>query len=80
MSKTKNIESKLSFETAVAELERIVLEMEGGKLTLEESLSAYRRGVSLLKGCQEQLTDAEIQLRQLDGTALTAIDLPNERS
>ena len=80
MSKLKNSEQKPSFESAVTELERIVSNMEGGQLSLEESLTAYRRGVALLRGCQEQLSDAENQLRQFDGQDLKPIELPTERS
>lgn len=80
MSKSKSTEAKPSFESAVAELERIVNDMEGGQLSLEDSLSAYQRGVSLLKRCQEQLADAENQLRQFDGNELKSIDLPAERT
>ena len=80
MSKSKSIEQKPAFELAISELERIVAEMEGGQLSLEDSLAAYRRGVALLKGCQEQLSEAENQLRQFDGDGLKTIELPNERS
>lgn len=80
MSKSKSIEQKPAFELAISELERIVADMEAGQLSLEDSLTAYRRGVALLKGCQEQLSEAENQLRQFDGDALKTIELPNERS
>ena len=80
MSKAKNTDQKPAFETAIAELERIVTDMEAGQLSLEDSLSAYKRGIALLKGCQEQLSDAENQLRQFDGESLKTLDLPNERS
>jgi len=80
MSKPRSAEQKPSFETAIAELEQIVAGMEGGQLSLEDSLAAYRKGVTLIKGCQELLADAEQQLRQLDGETLKPIDLPAERS
>jgi exodeoxyribonuclease VII small subunit len=54
-----------TFETALAELEKIVASMEGGQLPLEESLAAYKRGTELLKLCQQQLQDAEQQVRVL---------------
>lgn len=57
-----------SFETALAELEKIVANMEGGQLPLEESLAAYKRGTELLKLCQQQLQDAEQQVRVLTGS------------
>jgi exodeoxyribonuclease VII small subunit len=54
-----------SFETALVELEKIVANMEGGQLPLEESLASYKRGTELLKLCQKQLQDAEQQVRIL---------------
>jgi len=62
MSKTPKAPT---FETALAELEKIVASMEGGQLPLEESLAAYKRGTELLKLCQQQLQDAEQQVRIL---------------
>jgi exodeoxyribonuclease VII small subunit len=61
---------KLKFETALAELEQIVQGMEGGRLPLEESLEAYRRGSELLKHCQQQLSDAERKIQILENDAL----------
>lgn len=55
-----------SFEKALAELETIVQSMEEGKLTLEDSLAAYRRGVELLRQCQGTLTAAEHQVQSLE--------------
>lgn len=80
MSKSKSTEQKPAFEAAVTEMERIVGQMEGGQLSLEDSLAAYQRGITLLKSCQSQLSDAENQLRQLDGDTLKPFDLPAERS
>lgn len=56
----------MKFEAALAELEGIVQSMEGGKLELEESIAAYRRGMALMKHCQQQLADAEEQIRILE--------------
>jgi exodeoxyribonuclease VII small subunit len=60
----------LKFEAALAELEQIVQSMEGGRLPLEESLAAYRRGSELLKHCQQQLGDAERQVQVLENGTL----------
>jgi len=38
-----------TFEDSLAELEKIVANMEAGQLPLEESLAAYKRGTELLK-------------------------------
>jgi exodeoxyribonuclease VII small subunit len=54
------------FESAMAELEKIVAEMESGKLTLEDSLAAYKRGAELLSFCRARLDDAQAQVRVLD--------------
>ena len=61
---------ELKFEAALAELEQIVQSMEGGRLPLEESLAAYRRGSELLKHCQQQLGDAERQVQILENGTL----------
>lgn len=59
-----------SYEAAVAELEELVARMEGGALSLEESLAAYRRGAALVAFCQQQLEKVEQQVRVLDGDTL----------
>jgi exodeoxyribonuclease VII small subunit len=56
----------MKFETALAELENIVSSMEGGKLELEASIAAYRRGMELMQHCQSQLANAEDQIRLLE--------------
>jgi exodeoxyribonuclease VII small subunit len=47
------------YESAIAELESIVTQLESGQLPLEQSLAAYQRGAELLKLCQQSLTNAE---------------------
>ena len=59
-----------TYEAALAELEALVGRMEGGSLSLEESLTAYRRGASLVAFCQQQLEKVEQQVRVLDGETL----------
>jgi exodeoxyribonuclease VII small subunit len=68
--KEANAIGELKFEAALAELEQIVQNMEGGRLPLEESLAAYRRGSELLQHCQQQLSDAERQIQILENGAL----------
>lgn len=59
------------YESALAELEAIVAEMESGQLPLEASLAAYKRGAELLQYCRLQLAAAEQQVKILDnGTVL----------
>lgn len=60
----------LSFEDAVRELELIVNQMENNQLPLQDALTAFKRGSSLLQHCQKTLADVEQQIRILneDGT------------
>ena len=67
--------SELKFEAAFAELEQIVQGMEGGRLPLEESIAAYRRGSDLLKHCQQQLSDAENKIQILENGVLREFDV-----
>jgi exodeoxyribonuclease VII small subunit len=55
------------FEQALAELDKILRDLEDGTTTLEEALARYERGVGLLKQCYAQLRDAEQRIRQLSG-------------
>jgi exodeoxyribonuclease VII small subunit len=59
-----------NFEEALAELENIVSGMEGGQLSLEQSLAAYKRGAELLQYCQKALADAQQQVRILEANTL----------
>ena len=66
--------AEMKFEAALAELEEIVQSMEGGRLPLEESIAAYRRGSELLRHCQQQLSDAERKIQVLEDGALRDFD------
>ena len=56
-----------SFEHCLAELERIVRDLEGGELGLEDSLARYETGVRLLKQCYARLQQAEQRILLLAG-------------
>jgi len=57
------------FEQSLEELEQLVEKMETGDLSLEQSLSAYERGVSLYRQCQQALEQAELRVRLLSDPA-----------
>jgi exodeoxyribonuclease VII small subunit len=68
-----------SFESAIAELETLVSQMESEKLPLEQSLNAYKRGAELLQICQKSLMDAEQQVRILtEANQLADFNLDDE--
>lgn len=68
------------FETALAQLEELVVKMESGALPLEESLAAYRRGVSLTRVCQERLAQAEQQINVLEAGLLRPFDASDRQA
>lgn len=57
----------LTFEQSLAELERLVRELEDGKTELETALAHYEKGIGLLKRCYGQLTEAEQRILRLTG-------------
>ncbi|MBI3714647.1 MAG: exodeoxyribonuclease VII small subunit [Betaproteobacteria bacterium] len=59
-----------NFEAAMAELDKLVEKMDSGKLPLEESLTAYQRGIELIKYCEGVLADAQQRIQVLDGGEL----------
>ena len=65
-SKKTGSQKAVDFEQAMAELEQIVADMEAGKLSLEDSLAAYKRGAELLSFCRTRLEDAQQQVRVLE--------------
>jgi len=58
-SKPKQRETELNYESAMDRLEKIVEQMESGKLPLEELIVQYEEGMNLVKICQERLAKAE---------------------
>lgn len=50
---------KKTFEKSISELEEIVAKLEGGNVTLDESLELFEKGIKLSKSCQQMLDAAE---------------------
>lgn len=65
------------FESALAQLEALVSQMENGSLPLERSLAAYQKGVELARICQKLLDDAEQQVKVLQDNLLKPFDEVN---
>jgi len=53
------------FEHSLDELEQLVARMEGGELSLDESLASFERGIGLFRHCQQSLEQAELRVRML---------------
>lgn len=73
MAKPPSNEPPPSFEAALAELEKIVASMEAGKLTLEQSLAAHKRGLELAQYCQSVLAQAQQQVKVLEESTLKTL-------
>lgn len=69
---------ELSFGEALAELEGIVAQLEGGQLELEQSLDRYERGVGLLKSLQQRLAEAQQKVTVLMGEL--EADVPDDEA
>ncbi|MGB3270884.1 MAG: exodeoxyribonuclease VII small subunit [Rhodanobacter sp.] len=57
--------SAADFEHSLDELEQLVTRMEGGELSLDESLASFERGIGLFRHCQQSLQQAELRVRLL---------------
>ncbi len=55
----------LSFEQALAELERIVGQLESGQAPLEQSIELYERGARLKAHCEKRLEAARLRVEKI---------------
>ncbi len=56
-----------NFEKSLADLEKLVEQIEGGELSLEQSLAAFEKGIRITKDCQKALDEAEQKVETLVG-------------
>ncbi|NOX41739.1 MAG: exodeoxyribonuclease VII small subunit [Alphaproteobacteria bacterium] len=57
--------AEMTFEDALGELERVVSQLEGSQVALEESIQLYERGEILKKHCEIRLKSAEEKVAQI---------------
>ncbi|QQS13273.1 MAG: exodeoxyribonuclease VII small subunit [Rhodospirillales bacterium] len=57
--------AKMSFEDALRELEEIVGKLEGGKVKLDDAISAYSRGAALRAHCEAKLAEAKAKVEKI---------------
>ena len=67
-------QEETSLEGALDDLEQIVEVLEEGKMSLEESLELYEKGMKLVSHCQSRLQGAEKRIECLTG------ELPSDLS
>jgi exodeoxyribonuclease VII small subunit len=72
----------LSFDDALAELQRTIAELETGNLPLERTLALHERGAALLERCETLLRSAELRMRQLvaKGGGLETVAVTEDRT
>jgi exodeoxyribonuclease VII small subunit len=70
----------LSFDDALAELQRTVTELEQGGLPLERSLALYERGVVLHERCAALLGQAELRVQRLLERSSGALEVAEARA
>ena len=66
--------AEMSFEQAMAELERVVGQLESAQVPLDQSIALYERGAELKKHCEQKLQQAEEKVAQI---TLGADGVPN---
>ena len=65
----------IQFEKSISELEAIVMQLEKGELSLEDSLKQFEKGITLARNCEETLNKAEQKIEML-----SAIKTPQDDS
>ena len=73
-------QSEFNFEEALQELERLVSSMEEGELSLEDSMTAFEKGIKLTRECQTALQKAEqkVQILLNESGETQAFDVKDE--
>ena len=67
--------ASLSFEDALAELEKIVRGLEGGQQKLDDAISSYERGARLRAHCEAKLAEAEARVQAIVAAADGSVSL-----
>jgi exodeoxyribonuclease VII small subunit len=60
----------VNYEAALEELEKLVSQLEGGQLPLDQLLTGYQRGAQLLAFCRDKLSAVENQIKVLEAGEL----------
>ena len=56
---------KMSFESALEEMESIVQKLESGEVKLDEAIDSYTRGAQLKKHCENKLKEAQVRIDKI---------------
>ena len=65
---SKKTDAGPDFEKTLAELEKLVITLEQGDLSLDQSLTGFKRGIELTRQCQTVLNNAQQTVEKLTDT------------
>ena len=65
MENYNEIITKMSFEQALTELEKIVIKLESGKEALENAINDYEYGNALREYCEKKLSEAKLKIDKI---------------
>lgn len=57
--------AEVKFEDAIKKLEKIVEDLEGGDLSLDEALKKYQEGIEISRVCSQRLESAKKKIEVL---------------
>jgi exodeoxyribonuclease VII small subunit len=63
------VDGSVRFEAALARLEALVEELDGGELDLEDSLAKFEEGIRLVRFCSDRLAGAKLRITELERSA-----------
>ncbi len=69
-------QKKITFEQAMAELEKIVTDVEQGKISLEDSIDKYENGMKIIQHCRAILEQAEKRIETISNQNPSADEPP----
>lgn len=68
------MDNSINFEQSVKRLQEIVTSLEGGKLSLEESIALYNEGTQISQKCKADLLNARLTVRTINGDNSEVMD------
>lgn len=56
----------MKYEEAMTQLDEIIGKLEQNDLPLDEAIELYKKGIDLSLGCQKQLEEAKLKIKEFD--------------
>ncbi len=69
--------AEIKFEDAIKKLEKIVEDLEGGDLSLDEALKKYQEGIEISRVCSQRLESAKKKIDLLSKNKKGEFELKN---